>query len=105
MPNKNHPDQSSADPMEILAQAQIDIENHPNQEVHLVMRLPEGLALIGLLQLVCRHPKLPERQARVAQEVVKSLEKQIATTPALKRLIAMGWRCDAARRSTTHDRS
>ena len=104
MPDENRPKQSGTDPMQILAQAQIDIENHPNQEVHLVMRLPEGLALIGLLQLVCRHPELSERQVRVAQEVVKSLEKQITITPALKRLIAMGWRHDAARRLATHHR-
>jgi hypothetical protein len=27
-----------------LAQAQIDLENHPNQEIQLAMQLPEALA-------------------------------------------------------------
>ena len=74
-----------------LAQAQIDIENHPNQEIQLAMQLPEVLALIGLLQLATRHPQLPERQAQVAHNIVDALAEGIATTPALKKLIAAGW--------------
>jgi hypothetical protein len=73
-----------------LAQAQIDLENHPNQELHLAMQLPEALALIGLLQLATRHPQLPERQVQVAHNIVAALAEGIATTPALKNLIAVG---------------
>jgi hypothetical protein len=74
-----------------LAQAQIDIENHPNQEIHLAMQLPEALALIGLLQLATRHAHLPERQIQVAHNIVDALAEGIATTPALNKLIAAGW--------------
>jgi hypothetical protein len=74
-----------------LDQAQIDLENHPNQETQLAMQLPEALALIGLLQLATRHPNLPERQHQVAHNIVDALAEGIATTPALNKLIAAGW--------------
>jgi hypothetical protein len=50
----------------------------------------DAFNLIGALQLVLRHPDLPETTRDVAERVKTGLARAIATTPALAAVVRMG---------------
>jgi hypothetical protein len=52
---------------------------------------PEAFALLGQIQLACRHPanKGPSRQ--IAERIGRLIQATLATTPALAAVAEYGW--------------
>lgn len=54
----------------------------------------QAWALLGNLQLALTHEHNKGATARVGRQIAKLLEREIATTPALKEIVRRGWRGD-----------
>ena len=66
-----------------------DLEEHPG----VVLRLGavEAWAVLGQLQLACRHPANNGPTRQIAEQVARQLQAAVATTPALRVVAEMGW--------------
>ena len=51
----------------------------------------EAWAIFSQLQLALRHPKNNGATANIARKIAEDLERQLATTPALKEVARRGW--------------
>ena len=52
----------------------------------------DALSLLGMMQLVLRHPKIEGRPAEFARAFAQELEQKITrAAPGFKDLCAMGW--------------
>lgn len=61
--------------------------------IHLVIDVSYAFALIGALQLACRHPGFVRGQdnaREIVDEIVQELEKAIGVTPRIQQLLATG---------------
>jgi hypothetical protein len=56
------------------------------------MRPLQAWALLGNLQLAIVHESNKGATARIGRQIAKLLEREIATTPALKEIARRGWK-------------
>ena len=56
------------------------------------LRPLQAWALLGNLQLALTHERNKGATARIGRQVAKLLEREIATTPALKEIARRGWK-------------
>lgn len=55
----------------------------------------EGMAFLGILQLVVRHPDLPESMNQLARKIAEVIECQLsACGPAVRTICHWGWLTD-----------
>lgn len=69
---------------------ELDALRHEHPEVLLRLEAVDAWYLIGILQLVLRHPTLPESSRDCAERVKAALVERIAITPALATVVRMG---------------
>lgn len=81
-----------------MAEAEIArLESDP-QEVQLCLSKCDAFMLLGLLQLITRHPayapggvKSNSPSARLLRAIGSAIEKEVCDSPALKIVAAAGW--------------
>jgi len=61
------------------------------QPVLLTMTKVQAWALMSQLQLALRHPENTGRTSTMAREIAETIERNVATTPALKEVARRGW--------------
>ena len=52
----------------------------------------DAFILLGVLQVVLRHPQLPEGSKRLATELARSIQSSIAPSGILAELAEEGWK-------------
>ncbi len=52
---------------------------------------PEAFALLGQIQLACRHPRNLGPSRQIAERIGRLIQATVATTPALAAVAEMGW--------------
>jgi hypothetical protein len=78
---------------ELLKVGAGELQELSNQEPITVELKPlQAWALLGNLQLALTHEHNKGATARVGRQIAKLLEREIATTPALKEIVRRGWR-------------
>jgi len=61
------------------------------QPIEFLLSKLQAWALFSQLQLALRHPENKGATADVAEHFAKSIEKQVAVTPALAEVAKRGW--------------
>lgn len=59
--------------------------------IRLEMNGQDAFALVALLQLAWRHPGLSQKQRRMIQAIVRSVQELVGDAPELERIILDGW--------------
>src|SRR5262245_44185879 len=78
---------------ELLKAGAGELEELINREpVTLELRPLQAWALLGNLQLALIHERNKGATARIGRQIAKLLEREIATTPALKEIVRRGWK-------------
>jgi hypothetical protein len=69
---------------------------HLNQIPAITLQLGavEAWALLGQIQLACRHPMNLGPTRQIAEQIARQLQAAVATTPALAAVAEMGWNPD-----------
>ncbi len=65
------------------------LQDHPG--VILQLGAWEAWALLGQLQLACRHPRNNGPTRQIAERFARQIQAAVATTPALKVIAERGW--------------
>jgi hypothetical protein len=78
---------------ELLKAGASELQELINREpITVELRPFEAWALLGNLQLALTHERNRGATARIGRQIAKSIERQIATTPALKEIVRRGWK-------------
>lgn len=85
------------EPQELIALAAEELRQANSPYLSLELTAENAMAFLGMLQLVLRHPELPESMTEVAREIADTIECQlISCGPAVREVCRMGWdpNCD-----------
>jgi hypothetical protein len=78
---------------ELLKAAAIELrELDTHEPITITLRPLQAWALLGNLQLALRHERNTGATARVGRHIARLLEREVATTPALKEIARRGWK-------------
>ena len=77
-----------------LEQFAVEFAKIKQQPVILQLGGWEAWALLGQIQLACRHPENNGPTRQVAEQIARQLQAAVATTPALAAMAEMGWNPD-----------
>jgi hypothetical protein len=78
---------------ELLKAGARELQELLNREpITVELRPLQAWALLGNLQLALTHERNKGATARIGRQVAKLLEREIATTPALKEIARRGWK-------------
>jgi hypothetical protein len=77
----------------LLKTAAIDLRELDSGEPITIRLHPvQAWALLGNLQLALGHERNTGATARVGRQIARLLEREVATTPALKEIARRGWK-------------
>lgn len=78
---------------ELLQAGARELKELANREPIIVELRPlQAWALLGNLQLALAHERNKGATARIGRQIARLLEREIATTPALKEIVRRGWK-------------
>jgi hypothetical protein len=78
---------------ELLKAGARELKELSNREpITIELRPLQAWALLGNLQLALAHECNKGATARISRQIAKLLERELATTPALKEIVRRGWR-------------
>jgi hypothetical protein len=82
---------------ELLQAAALELRELDTREPILIELCPlQAWALLGNLQLALGHERNTGATARVGRQIARLLEREVATTPALKEIARRGWKGEGA---------
>ena len=82
---------------ELLQAAALELRELDTREPILIELRPlQAWALLGNLQLALGHARNTGATARVGRQIARLLEREVATTPALKEIARRGWKGEGA---------
>jgi hypothetical protein len=82
---------------ELLQAAALELRELDTREPILIELRPlQAWALLGNLQLALGHERNTGATARVGRQIARLLEREVATTPALKEIARRGWKGEGA---------
>jgi hypothetical protein len=62
------------------------------QPIQLMLGPVEAYALLGSIQLACRHPQVPEHTAAIAEQIGRSIQDALAPNPGpFAELLELSW--------------
>jgi hypothetical protein len=78
---------------ELLKAAAIELRELDTREpITIRLRPLQAWALLGNLQLALGHERNRGATARAGRQIARLLEREVATTPALKEIARRGWK-------------
>ena len=77
--------------LRVLAEAFHRWEQNPQPVSIAIESRVEAWMLMGLLQLVCRHPDLSEELSQLAERLARMIQSQVCDTDQLADLAELGW--------------
>jgi hypothetical protein len=78
---------------ELLEAAAVELRELDSHEpITIRLRPLQAWALLGNLQLALAHERNTGATARVGRQIARLLEREVATTPALKETARRGWK-------------
>lgn len=83
------------EPEELIQLAASELRRHSLPSLTLDLTAENALAFLGMLQLVVRHPDLPETMTELAREIADTIECQLSSCgPAVREICRQGWNTD-----------
>ena len=84
------------EPEELILLAAEELRQNNSTCLTLDLTSENAIAFLAMLQLVVRHPELPESMTEVAREIADTIECQLAACgPAVRELCRQGWLTDS----------
>jgi hypothetical protein len=83
------------EPEELIVLAAEEMRQNNSTSLYLDLTSENAMAFLAMLQLVVRHPELPDSMADLAREIADMIECQLAACgPATRELCRSGWTTD-----------
>ena len=80
------------EPKELIELAAEELRQCNSPYLSIELAAPEAMAFLGMLQLVVKHPSLPESMFDVAMQIAETIQCQLAACgPSVREIMASGW--------------
>jgi hypothetical protein len=83
------------EPQELIELAAEELRLCNSPYLNIEFSAPEAMAFLGMLQLVVKHPGLPESMFDVAMQIAEMIQCQLASCgPSVREIMLKGWSTD-----------
>lgn len=80
---------------ELIALAAGELRQCNSPYLNVEFSAPDAMAFLGMLQMLVKHPRLPESMLDVALQVAETIQCQLAACgPAVREIMLKGWNTD-----------
>lgn len=83
------------EPQELIELAAEELRQCNSPYLNFELGATEAMAFLGMLQLVVKHPALPESMFDVAMQIADTIQCQLAGAgPSVREIMRLGWDTD-----------